>query len=808
MRSGLSNSVGLGTSWTTRKFQFSMGFLIASLASVTFAGNPDSSAELSIRSRIQTATPAAKTRSPNGQSGELQPPQWESAKVINRTMAAFRPDFRQRNSSPSHPDRNDIAVQFAFQDKREGKSEKVSEKTPGKPPKTEKPKKIPASPKSEQPKAIPQPNLPNPGKKSDQPKPMPKVEKPKSPVPAIPLKPVRPDQSSEKPSQGKAVSEEPERSRNPNGGRPQMNAGPGQKAPKVDLRNSNRKSIDKIQDSLRTRGKSTRDSIQKDAADLKFGELDAPNRATVNVPAAPKLPPALSNELKNARQKSHGKTDSTKEKSNSKVLGDLRLEKGPRIKEGQVLTRDLQQKIKLTLDQQKANINGGNQPDRVKIRLPQEVTKVGRERLDGLPRDALKLPVAKNGRLDREQIERLKIQPAHEVLKRRLDSGDLARISKLRTSQALHLDRQFELRNTGDLSRRLNLMTGLQRRGGWKNRYYGKISPVYVQNCAPIHYAGPSHYSQYLWYPNWSPWVDWCWWDHCSVVYDPRPILCRPIYIADPCGPWVAWETPVWQPLPEIPCGTWVDLPQVASAPEIDLELVAVRFVDPGHPEEELGPRFRIWFRNNSSANFEDSFNVMLVASNENQALAGQPESGLKVPALNAGETQSVDIRLPYSANIMGNDSDGRAIPFSHLNVIVDSHNQVAETTEANNGAVLVRSEILPVDPATFAAEPAYSKPNEIIHLAGEGFGPEPGEAIVVVGDEEFQAEIMGWFDLGVQVRIPDFEMSETTAADLIVIRGDGAAANPVSIAIDPTYQPQVSDAGAYLPAPPVLINP
>ncbi len=67
--------------------------------------------------------------------------------------------------------------------------------------------------------------------------------------------------------------------------------------------------------------------------------------------------------------------------------------------------------------------------------------------------------------------------------------------------------------------------------------------------------------------------------------------------IYDPYYDWVYWQTPVWVSLPVVQCGTWVDVEMpVIPAAQYDLQLLAVRFVDPGHPEEKLGPRYRVWY--------------------------------------------------------------------------------------------------------------------------------------------------------------------------------------------------------------------
>ncbi len=499
------------------------------------------------------------------------------------------------------------------------------------------------------------------------------------------------------------------------------------------------------------------------------------------------------------------------------VVGN-KLDKAPRekpvrLKEGATLSKEHHEQIKVHLDKQQRDlVANGKAPERVKVVLPSNVKKEGVERLQRLPREALKMPVAKNGKIDPQLAGKLKLRPAHEVLEARRKSGDFQHLAKLKGGQNFKLNQQFELHRQGDLSRRMNLVAGLQSRGGWRHRHFGPISPIYSSHCRSMWYPGPSFCSPYVWYPNWSSWVDWCWWDTCAPIYDPRPIFCQPV-IYNPCSPWVAWQFPTWQPLPYVTCGSWVDVsPVVVNT--ADVQLLATRFVDPGHPEQELGPRFRVWLRNNSNFDLNQPFNVLLLASADANAFAGLPEAGIRVTGMRAGETQSIDIRLPYPANKIGRDSSGNAIPFTYLNVLVDSHNELPEAFEDNNGATLIRGDILPVDPATFAAEPGATQPNGIMHVAGEGFGPEPGQAMVVIGNQEFQAEIVGWFDLGVQIRLPDFALDQATAADLVIVRGDGAAANPLTIEIDPPQSvpmvsaleagPEVAPAPEFPVAPPL----
>lgn len=253
---------------------------------------------------------------------------------------------------------------------------------------------------------------------------------------------------------------------------------------------------------------------------------------------------------------------------------------------------------------------------------------------------------------------------------------------------------------------------------------------------------------------------------------------------------WVYHEVPVWEPLPATACGTWVDVEPIVVQQQYDLQLLAVRFVDPGHPEEQLGPRYRVWLRNNSNRPVTQPFNVTLVASNEAKPRPGSPQAGVRVISIEAGDTQSVDIRLPFEASQLGRDAAGQAIPFSTLHVLVDANREVPEVNRGNNGVSLARAEVLPVDPAAFEVDPTDVQGGAEVALAGEGFGPEPGRLIVQISGQEVEMEILGWYDLGVRARLPRLGTVAPTQADLIVIRGDGAAANPLQITVTPGVAP------------------
>jgi hypothetical protein len=361
-------------------------------------------------------------------------------------------------------------------------------------------------------------------------------------------------------------------------------------------------------------------------------------------------------------------------------------------------------------------------------------------------------------------------------------SGKFDGVVKGAVAKKLDLGKQFELKHKGDLTLKLNLAQKINVHGGWKKAHWaGLIGPGFGAGCSPIVYCGPGYFPSHCLYPTWSPWVEFCWGFRCDPICDPRPWFCRP-WVCTPCPTWVWWEYPVWYEMPVVACGTWVDVEPVAVSDGLDLQLLAVRFVDPGQPELGQGPRYRIWARNNSARTIVQDFNVLLLAANGRQAGAGLPQAGVRVDAIAPGEIKAFDVRLPIEATTMGRDATGNAVPFSQLHVLVDSHREIPEVFEENNGAVLARGDILPVDPVIFGTDSVAPLAGSEINIAGEGFGPEPGQVLVHVGGIELQAEIEGWYDLGVRVRLPSLALASPTQAELILVRGDTAASNPSTI--------------------------
>jgi hypothetical protein len=375
----------------------------------------------------------------------------------------------------------------------------------------------------------------------------------------------------------------------------------------------------------------------------------------------------------------------------------------------------------------------------------------------------------------------------HEQFRERYEQGHLDAITRGTIGRKLDLDRQYRYYGSGDVARRLDLHTQLSHHGGWRHsRYQGPISNTFVSVHFGHNYFGPRWYPNRVWYPRWSDWVRWSWWDSCLPLYDPRPVFCRPIVYAA-AAPVVVYDFPRWESLHVVNSGTWVDVPPVVVAPQqYDLQLLAVRFVDGGHPEQQIGPRYRVWFRNSSPQDVTTPFNVSIIAAQDDRLHDRLPQAGVRVEAIAAGETQAVDLRLPWEAYELSRDAAGNELPFDKLHVVVDSHREINEVADANNGAIVDRGDILPVDPAAFSTDVDTVSAGQAVSIAGEGFGPEPGQVLLYVKGLELQPEIQGWYDLGVRVEIPALPLAEPTEARLVVVRRDSAAANPVELTLAP----------------------
>lgn len=366
-----------------------------------------------------------------------------------------------------------------------------------------------------------------------------------------------------------------------------------------------------------------------------------------------------------------------------------------------------------------------------------------------------------------------------------IKAGRLDSLTNGAAAKKLGVGEQFKLMDKGDIARRLKLSDKLAENGGWKKRMCGPIDPHYTDHCKGRFYYGPKWCPHHCWCPMWCGWVEWSF--DAPMWFDPRPDFCEPVEAVD-----YQVEEPVVINREGTP-DSWVDDEPPAAQEgtdqaDVDLELIAIRFVDNGNVEKNIGPRYRVLIRNNGKQPVDHPFNVAAVLGATEEPTERTPRAGKRVEGIDAGQTIAVDIRLPVEANTTAKDADGHSVAqFPKLGVMVDTRNEVEEQNKENNGMALDRDSILMVDPVVFAADSKQVTLGQEIDLAGEGLGPEAGQVLVKVGNLELQAEIEGWYDLGVRIKMPSLPLAGDTKAELVVIRGDGAAANPMALAVAAT---------------------
>jgi len=194
----------------------------------------------------------------------------------------------------------------------------------------------------------------------------------------------------------------------------------------------------------------------------------------------------------------------------------------------------------------------------------------------------------------------------------------------------------------------------------------------------------------------------WChpgkspWWSDCG------PIFTQPCY--DPC------YYPCYDPCYD-PCFTY-DLftcyptyPVVVSpvvivevpAPAADLIITDLVQVEPGDAANNAGPLLRITVKNKGTL-ASGKFGLGAYASLKAEPNENMVANGQELEALAAGESRTVEIRLPVEALAMRADAKALPEPFSKVFVVVDTKNTVTESDETNNMLPVEREKLIPVD--------------------------------------------------------------------------------------------------------------
>ena len=276
-----------------------------------------------------------------------------------------------------------------------------------------------------------------------------------------------------------------------------------------------------------------------------------------------------------------------------------------------------------------------------------------------------------------------------------------------------------------------------------------------------------------------------CYHGHC---YTPRPVYVQP-YCVKPVYPRpVVVARPVVRPVVK---------PVVAG-----LSLVDVRFVDPGSPAQQLGPRFRIVLRNNGPLAIRRPIDLVLAAGIDRRLIANLPQSSERISLLAPGQVLPIDIRLPIESMAMAHPGEAKPAPFSMLFVMLAGQRDLQGAPALKQLAVLPRINILPVDLDLLTPANSAAPLGSTITLRGEGFGIIPGRVILSLPGLELNTKVVNWSPLGVQVELPKLALATPALAKLIVIRNDDMQRVLPIKATPPVFVVPAAPAAVAAPAP------
>ncbi|MCC7084577.1 MAG: hypothetical protein IT427_06185 [Pirellulales bacterium] len=126
-----------------------------------------------------------------------------------------------------------------------------------------------------------------------------------------------------------------------------------------------------------------------------------------------------------------------------------------------------------------------------------------------------------------------------------------------------------------------------------------------------------------------------------------------------------------------------------------DLEIAGIGMVVDASPQQ--GPLYRVTIRNNSETPSRH-FEVSLIAV-RGQLNPLSPVTTVHVAEIPAGGVQALDVQLPLG--VMSLNFNNQAGPFESLVVAIDSFDELMETSELNNVAVLTRGQVALIETAT-----------------------------------------------------------------------------------------------------------
>ena len=276
---------------------------------------------------------------------------------------------------------------------------------------------------------------------------------------------------------------------------------------------------------------------------------------------------------------------------------------------------------------------------------------------------------------------------SNNAVPEQLKSGELDRLTRGETAKKIQLADQYRMSQQGDVARRLELQNA---RGTWPreprrqcrpvphgidighgyvhhpNFYHGVVSPAYASHCLQYHYWGPAFFAGLCWYPQVESVGGVVVASPLPPFWDPRPIWCRPV-IYDPCPAMGLLGTPVLVPLPVVACGTWVDLQPVVAGRGNGPATGGGAVRRSGPSRGKVGaalPRVVPQQRQLNRSCSRSTSCCLPAMTTGWRPTCRRPACGST--AIEAGDTQSVDIRLPVEVYTMGRDAQGRPAPFTH----------------------------------------------------------------------------------------------------------------------------------------------
>lgn len=243
--------------------------------------------------------------------------------------------------------------------------------------------------------------------------------------------------------------------------------------------------------------------------------------------------------------------------------------------------------------------------------------------------------------------------------------------------------------------------------------------------------------------------------------------------------------------------------PSAAPGAQFPVELLDVRLVDVGNAEAGQGPRFRVVIKNAMPFPLSQPFEVLLSGGIDNQASPELPTAVQGIQQLAPGEIAPVELRLPVEVMAMAYPGRQEPAPFSVLHVLIAGPKNALGSSSITTLASLPLGEVRLVDlmvaPPANGAVPVGSP----LELQGEGFGPQPGQVVLNVAGLKLSAEVLGWSEVGIAVRMPQLALTEPTPIQVVVLRADGQPARPLSLtAVLPTPNAVQKGEGEAVPFP------